>query len=109
MKNSQKQLVKDTINKRIRRLNIILDNNTDADFKQDDSDELERMDSLNRAEVDNVLLAAADQELNRLKANLEWMEQEEGGNCVECDDEIPVRRLLAVPTTRHCIKCEKVK
>ena len=109
MENSQKQILKETIQKRIQRLHIILDSESANTDHYDEHDEIERMNSLNRAEVDTVLLKAANKELKELESNLEWIDREDGGKCNECDADIPVRRLLAVPTTRYCVNCEENK
>jgi len=44
-------------------------------------------------------LHAIDEALLRIAEN-------EYGACEECDEEIPLGRLKAMPFTRHCVKCK---
>lgn len=44
-------------------------------------------------------LHAIDEALLRISEN-------EYGVCEECDEEIPLGRLKAMPFTRHCVKCK---
>lgn len=46
-------------------------------------------------------------ELARLQSNLVWLQGADGGYCQQCGEEIPIRRLQAVPVTRLCINCAK--
>ncbi len=72
-------------------------------------DEDARMDILAQASVDEALQGHLALELRQLKANLEWLDSDLGGLCSSCGEPIPIRRLLAVPTTRHCVECSAQK
>ena len=47
------------------------------------------------------------QELDDLEQALERLEYGTFGVCEGCDDQIPLRRLRAVPTARYCVECQK--
>jgi DnaK suppressor protein len=44
--------------------------------------------------------------LHHIDEALLRMSEGEYGICEECDEEIPVGRLKALPFTRHCVKCK---
>ena len=47
------------------------------------------------------------QELEELEQALERLEYGTFGLCESCAEQIPLRRLRAVPTTRYCLACQK--
>ena len=49
---------------------------------------------------DRQLLAMVDGALERMR-------QGEFGECISCGKEINIKRLEAVPWTRHCIECQE--
>lgn len=110
MRDFDRNLLIDKINAKIDRLKIILKS---ADVIEQQSkkemqyDESVRLDNLSQQSVDANIYILAEQELSQLKANLKWLEGEDAGMCEECGCDIPIRRLLAVPTTRRCIKCAR--
>tara|TARA_R110002072_G_scaffold77125_3_gene180230 strand:- start:330 stop:674 length:345 start_codon:yes stop_codon:yes gene_type:complete len=109
MRIADKELVAHTITRRIRRLEVILQQDEliddDQSTKELQDDESARLDNLNQQPVDDALLNLARLELSELKYNLDRLEKEDAGECEECSSEIPVKRLLAVPTTRKCVNC----
>lgn len=46
------------------------------------------------------------QKLHNIDDALLRMQEGEYGICEECDEEIPLGRLKAMPFTRHCVKCK---
>lgn len=107
MRSSDRTSLENAIRTRIRRLDIILDDgqqdNAYGDGQQ--QDESERLDKLNHAPVDAALMELARNERARLRSNLDWINEDDAGFCEECGCDIPIQRLLAVPTTRRCVKC----
>ncbi len=95
------------IEKKIKRLNVILENGNESEQHAEDlqHDESARLDRLNHQMVDDNLYLAAKQELTQLNANLDWLNSPVAGECEKCNCEIPIRRLIAVPTTRRCVNC----
>ncbi len=64
--------------------------------------------------MDNIVnQAVAEKQLSNLKARLLKLgkalkdvdEDEDFGRCIECDEPIPMARLLAMPETRLCVNC----
>lgn len=54
-------------------------------------------------------LLLGDREREKLHAIDEALlriDEDEYGICEECDEEIPLGRLKAMPFTRHCVKCK---
>ena len=45
--------------------------------------------------------------LAMVEGALERMRQGEFGECISCGKEINIKRLEAVPWTRHCIECQE--
>jgi RNA polymerase-binding transcription factor DksA len=106
---ADKELVAHAIEQQIQRLEIILkkgkliDDNQAA--KKLHEDESARLDNLVQQPIDDALLNMARLELSELKYNLDSLENDDAGDCGECGSDIPVKRLLAVPTTRKCVNC----
>lgn len=50
----------------------------------------------------HALLAQIDDALERI-------DQEEYGECVECGEEIPEKRLEVLPFARYCVECKQRK
>ena len=44
--------------------------------------------------------------LAEIEAALERLDDEEYGNCTNCNEPITPKRLEAIPWARHCIKCQ---
>lgn len=55
-----------------------------------------------RAASDAKVLAAIDRALARMDAG-------EYGKCLDCEEDIPEKRLMAVPWAKHCIVCKEKK
>lgn len=108
MRDTDRQILAQVITSRIQRLNLILTSGEVIDKqikKEQEYDESVRLDNLSQEPVDANLFVLAEQELNQLKANLNWLECDDAGICEECGVDIPIRRLMAVPTTRRCVNC----
>ena len=108
MHEAERQTLTQVINSRIQRLNLILRAGDAIDKqvkKEIEYDESIRLDNLSQEPVDVNLYVLAEQELSQLKANLKWLDGDDAGTCEQCGENIPIRRLMAVPTTRRCINC----
>ena len=71
-----------------------------GDLVDQSTDLSEREMMLEMAETERVRLRNID-------AALEMMEKNTYGVCEQCGEPIPVKRLLAVPTARHCVPCQE--
>jgi DnaK suppressor protein len=56
-----------------------------------------------------TLKTRQDVRLRELKDALERIENGTYGICMECEEDIPVRRLMAQPTTRLCVGCQEAR
>lgn len=57
-------------------------------------------------ELELILSDRERQKLHNIDDALLRMNEGEYGICEECDEEIPLGRLKAMPFTRHCVKCK---
>lgn len=57
-------------------------------------------------ELELILNDRERQKLHNIDDALLRMDDGEYGVCEECDEEIPLGRLKAMPFTRHCVKCK---
>jgi RNA polymerase-binding transcription factor DksA len=107
MNTKKHNLLKRAINARLERLRTILSANNNHNQTDVREDESARLDKLSHIPVDDTLISIALQEQARLQANLNWIESDVAGLCQQCEVEIPIQRLVTVPTTRFCISCAK--
>lgn len=63
-------------------------------------------DMIKMKSADERELRAVSVRLNKLESALKRIEDPEFGACFICEKPIPLARLLAVPETTRCIKCE---
>ncbi len=71
----------------------------------EDMDDITRMDSIVNKSVNDAALSAARSRRAGLEYSLKRIDDPEFGYCVECGEEIPLQRLLAMPETSHCVAC----
>jgi DnaK suppressor protein len=63
-------------------------------------------DKIKMKSADERELRAARVRLNKLESALKKIDDQEFGTCFICEQFIPFARLLAIPETTRCIKCE---
>ena len=107
MNAKEKKLLERAINIRLERLSTILAANRRAGDPGPAQDESARLDELSHIPVDETLMNIAREERSQLTRNLEWLDSDEAGLCRECGKQIPIERLVTVPTTRCCVACAK--
>lgn len=67
---------------------------------------LTRMEAINSKSVAEANLGKAKQRLSRLSRALKRIDEDEDyGICQSCDRDIPIKRLLLVPESTHCVRC----
>jgi DnaK suppressor protein len=66
---------------------------------------LSRMDAMQGQQMALEASRRQKQKLLDIGAALRRIEADEFGYCVECDEEIDIRRLEADPSNSHCINC----
>lgn len=66
---------------------------------------ISRMDAMQAQQM--ALEASRRRQLQLVKADaaLQRIESGEYGYCLECDEDIDIRRLMVDPTNTHCIEC----
>ena len=64
-----------------------------------------RMDAINNRSVLNAALKKAELKLKKLKIVQKEIEKKEFGLCINCNQEIPVARLIIVPESKKCVHC----
>ena len=68
---------------------------------------LSRMDALQQQAMAEATERQRANELSRIDAALERIDQEEYGYCQNCGEEIAEKRLEIDPAATHCIRCAK--
>jgi DnaK suppressor protein len=68
---------------------------------------LSRMDALQQQAMANATHVRRTQMRQRILATLRRMDEGEFGYCMECGDEIPVKRLQLDPTSPMCVSCAR--
>ena len=67
---------------------------------------LTRMEAINSKSINEAALAAARLKQSKLTEALKRIDDDpDFGLCLECEEPIPVARLLLLPETTHCVKC----
>lgn len=71
------------------------------------ADELDRIVQLSQREVSTLLLDQNARLLASVRAALRRIETGEFGVCINCEEEIPAKRLAAIPWAERCIPCQE--
>ncbi len=66
---------------------------------------LSRMDAIGNLNINKASLSQAKQKLIQLKAALERIDDPEFGICRECEEPIPLGRILIMPGSILCVRC----
>tara|TARA_B100001250_G_scaffold402872_1_gene416576 strand:- start:324 stop:653 length:330 start_codon:yes stop_codon:yes gene_type:complete len=64
-----------------------------------------RMDAINNRSVLNAALKKAELKLEKLKIVQKEIYKNHFGICLNCNNEIPIARLIIVPESKKCVKC----
>lgn len=67
---------------------------------------LSRMDALQGQAMSNAVALRRRQTLQKIEAALERLDEGEFGFCLECGEEIAVKRLAIDPVTTYCTECQ---
>ncbi len=66
---------------------------------------LSRMDALQMQAMAQESERRRLHDLARIEAALRRIDEDEYGYCVDCGDEIPIKRLEIDPAATHCVRC----
>lgn len=83
----------------------------DASFEEFGSDIPDITDEASRTATRRVLLEIGDKNYEtmiQIEDALERIEKNIFGLCVECENEIPEKRLELLPYAEHCVKCKEL-
>ena len=69
---------------------------------------LSRMDALQAQSMAQAAQRRRELELQRIEQAVKRIEDGDFGYCLECDAEIPLKRLEVDPAATHCIKCAQL-
>lgn len=68
---------------------------------------LSRMDAMQQQAMNQATERTRQRDLNRIKAAMTRLADDEYGECVDCGEEIAPRRLEVDPMAERCIKCAR--
>ena len=66
---------------------------------------LTRMEAINSKSVNEATLKQLKVKLSSLKSALDRIDSEDYGYCVECEEEISIKRLNILPGALKCVRC----
>ena len=64
-----------------------------------------RMEAINSKNINEASLAKSVQTLNKLKKAITLIDNPDFGNCMNCEEPIPYKRLMIMPETSFCVSC----
>lgn len=64
-----------------------------------------RMDAISQKSINEAALRTATATLSRMERALDRIDQEDFGLCRECEEPIPIARLMIMPETDLCVTC----
>lgn len=106
-----KKLLKETKQRLLDERLLLIDKLKDNDLSVDDSETPDPVDLAVRNYSKNVMLAVSENESRQLALideALRRVEDEEYGNCQNCEKEINPKRLAAIPWARYCLDCQQL-
>ena len=90
---------------------LLVDKLKDNDLSVDDSETPDPVDLAVRNYSKNVMLAVSENEsrqLTLIDEALLRLEDDEYGECQNCENEINPKRLAAIPWARYCLDCQQL-
>jgi DnaK suppressor protein len=91
----------------LKRLNAANRDKGEAGFSEA-KDEADRATASSNAELSIVQRAQAEKSLEMINAALARIEAGTYGECLNCGQEIGLKRLEAIPWARYCITCQEL-
>lgn len=70
---------------------------------------LTRMEAINSKSINEAALRNARQKKSRIETSLRKIDSPDFGICVECEEPIPMKRLMLIPEATLCVKCAGYK
>jgi DnaK suppressor protein len=66
---------------------------------------ISRMDAINNKSVNEASLRQAREKLAKLKRAIDRIDDDSFGICVQCNQSIPIGRIMLVPQAIKCVNC----
>ena len=66
---------------------------------------LTRMEAISSKGIHEAALRKAEHTLSRLERALQMIDDPDFGSCIQCEEPIPFKRLLALPESVLCVQC----
>lgn len=66
---------------------------------------LTRMEAISAKGISEASLASARNRFNRLEHALRRIDADDFGICTECENPIPIKRLMLMPEATRCVRC----
>ena len=66
---------------------------------------LTRMEAINAKSINDANLRSSKNRLSRLQSALNRIDDPHFGICIECEEPIPVKRLMIIPESLKCVEC----
>jgi DnaK suppressor protein len=106
-----KSKLKETKEKLLAERDLLIQKLKGSDLSIDDSETPDPVDLAVRNYSKNVQLAVSENEsrqLTLIDEALLRIEDDEYGNCQNCEKEINQKRLAAIPWARYCLDCQEL-
>ncbi|MBU1170673.1 MAG: TraR/DksA C4-type zinc finger protein [Proteobacteria bacterium] len=108
MKNDQKVLLKETIEKKLLAIkeNIVSYEQLIKPISPDNAiGRITRMEAINSKSINEAALTTAKNTRSRLEQALANIDDPDFGVCQECEEPIPFARLAIMPESGLCVRC----
>ena len=69
---------------------------------------ISRMDAIGNKSVNDASLRKAQERLTKLKYALNSIDRPDFGICTECDEAIPLGRIMVMPESTLCVTCAEM-
>ena len=66
---------------------------------------LTRMDAIGAKNISEAAMRASQSRLIRLENSLRRIDSDEFGLCIDCDEPIPIKRMMLLPESVRCVRC----
>lgn len=108
MNEEERQALEAQIHEEIKRLEIEIERlqeNIQPVAPDNAIGRLTRMEAINSKSINEANLGKAKKHIQRLNLALGRMDDEDFGICLSCERPIPIKRLMIVPESTHCVRC----
>ncbi len=108
MTSEEREKLEETINSEISALLVNIENLKEASrpVAPDNAiGRVTRMEAINSKSISEANLRSSKARLGQLEIALKKIHKDDFGICENCDEPIPLKRIMLIPETRRCVKC----